>query len=1281
MSGYLVTVGTVFELSQNGNSLVYSTFIGGGDFDAISAIAVDSQSNAYITGTNDVQGNDNTQSGFPIAGSPIWGRFTQQNIGAGFEDAFAAKISPPTTGNATLAYSTVIGSAGSDTPFTYGTAIAADSDGDAYVTGTANCDIGDHDTIDAGVDQNITTNLNMTHVTRAESEYVNNVWVLELNPTGTHGVYLAYLGGSTPGGTYSPDTAVAAISVDSNGQAYVAGTTEASNFQTTSGAYQTTRSLAGITDTSTTTEQSDGFVTVISAAGAGFTYSTYLNGSTISPGVASAGSDGSLFMTGIALGTGGQFAVSGIADTKDFPVFGTPEGTPLVTTYPGCSAACADGAAFITDFTTSGLVYSVFLGVGGESVNGIASNGTDMYVMMAEGANGLATSGAYDTDNSGGLKELVVRVSNASVVAAATTTTVASSLNPSAYGESVTFTATVSSSAAAPTGTVQFAVDGVDFGTPVALSAASATSSTATSQATTTLSVAGSPHSVQANYINTDGNFSDSSSTLSGGQTVNMATQSTLTVTGVPTTAQAYGATFTVGSSGGSGSGLVTFGTTGSCTVSGTTVTISSGSGICSVTATKASDGDYGAATSAAVTVNAALATQSTLTVTGVPTMAQAYGATFTVGSGGGSGTGLVTVGTTGSCTVSGTTVTISNGSGICSVTATKATDGDYAAAISAAVTVNAALATQSTLTVTGVPTMAQAYGATFTVGSSGGSGTGAVTFGTTGSCTVYGTTVTISSGSGICSVTATKATDGDYAAVTSASVTVNAALATQATLTVTGVPTTAQAYGATFTVGSGGGSGTGLVTVGTTGSCTVSASTVTITSGSGICSVTATKASDGNFATATSATATVTVNKAAATVTLASLTQTYTGAPLAASATTTPAGLTVILTYNGSAPAPTAAGSYAVMGTVNDPNYQGSASGTLTIGTATLTIAANNAAKVYGTANPVFSGSVTGAVTGDSFTESFSTVATISSPVGTYAIVPAATGANLSDYMQSIANGTLTITQAATTTSLSTSNASITPGQSVTLTAQVASTTSGVPTGTVAFYDSGTLLDTGTLNGGTANYTTIALAPGIAHTITATYSGDANFTASSTTSSTSLTVATLDFTMTVAGPASGTSVPGSMITYQLKVAPDYGSYAGTVEFTVSGLPPGATASFSPPSISTNGGPQTVTVTVQTAAPTAAQHAPPSPAARRMVPLSLALLLLFGAVGLRRNGRRLRQMLYVVLILAGGAMGALLSGCGSNSGFFAQPPQSYNITITATSGNLQHTATVALNVE
>jgi hypothetical protein len=84
---------------------------------------------------------------------------------------------------------------------------------------------------------------------------------------------------------------------------------------------------------------------------------------------------------------------------------------------------------------------------------------------------------------------------------------------------------------------------------------------------------------------------------------------------------------------------------------------------------------------------------------------------------------------------------------------------------------------------------------------------------------------------------------------------------------------------------------------------------------------------------------ATLTV-KAVATVALANLNQTYTGSALNATATTTPSGLTVNLTYNGSADAPTNVGSYAVIGTVVDPNYAGSATNTLVINSVTNLVA-----------------------------------------------------------------------------------------------------------------------------------------------------------------------------------------------------------------------------------------------------------------------------------------------------------------------------------------------------
>jgi uncharacterized protein len=76
----------------------------------------------------------------------------------------------------------------------------------------------------------------------------------------------------------------------------------------------------------------------------------------------------------------------------------------------------------------------------------------------------------------------------------------------------------------------------------------------------------------------------------------------------------------------------------------------------------------------------------------------------------------------------------------------------------------------------------------------------------------------------------------------------------------------------------------------------------------------------------------TLTISPAAATVTLGNLTQTYDGTPKPISVTTAPVGLTVSVTYNGSATPPTAAGSYAVVATVTDSNYSGSATGTLLV-------------------------------------------------------------------------------------------------------------------------------------------------------------------------------------------------------------------------------------------------------------------------------------------------------------------------------------------------------------
>ena len=126
-----------------------------------------------------------------------------------------------------------------------------------------------------------------------------------------------------------------------------------------------------------------------------------------------------------------------------------------------------------------------------------------------------------------------------------TSTTVTSSVNPSIYGQSVTFTATVantSGDAATPTGSVQFSVDGAPFGAAVPLSG-SGTAITATSGATATLIVSGSPHTINAVYTNTDGGFSGSSGTVS--QAVNPAPTSTTMASSVNPSIYGQSVTFT----------------------------------------------------------------------------------------------------------------------------------------------------------------------------------------------------------------------------------------------------------------------------------------------------------------------------------------------------------------------------------------------------------------------------------------------------------------------------------------------------------------------------------------------------------------------------------------------------------------------------------------------------------------------------------------------------------------------------------------------------------------
>ncbi len=226
-----------------------------------------------------------------------------------------------------------------------------------------------------------------------------------------------------------------------------------------------------------------------------------------------------------------------------------------------------------------------------------------------------------------------------------------------------------------------------------------------------------------------------------------------------------------------------------------------------------------------------------------------------------------------------------------------------------------------------------------------------------------------------------------------------------------------------------------------------------------------------------------------------------------------------------------------------------------LTVNKVPLSIGANNISRVYGTANPTFSGVLTGAVNGDTFTEAFSTSATTLSQAGTYAIVPSVSGANLTDYTVAASNGTLTILPASTTTTFALSN------QNLTVTAMVSSTSAGAPTGSVMFYAGQTLLGTGSLSGGTASISLTSFPSGDV-SLSAQYGGDGNFSASTSTSIPVLTFAAGSPTLTLA--SSGTA------TDNFSVAVPSG-YSGTLQFSCSGLPQNTSCSFLPASVTFSG--------------------------------------------------------------------------------------------------------------
>jgi len=326
----------VTALGPTGGSLVFSTFLGGSNYDLATGVAIDAGGNVYAVGF--------TQSlNFPVTAG------VHQTTRSGILDSFVTKLTP--SGNA-YSYSTYLG--GSDRDFL--SDVAVDASGNAIVTGET-----------FSTDYATTAGAYRTTFAGGDSDAI----VSKLNPTGAALVFSTFLGGSG-------EDRSNALALDTTGNVHLGGWTESTNFPVTSGVFQPTN--AGGCSGSTL----DGFVTKLNSFGSALQYSSYLGG------------DCGDRIADVAVDGAGNAYLTGHTASGDFPT--TPGA--FQTTRPGTAGwevfvtkvnPSASALSYSTFIGSTGEEEGFGIAVDG------AANAYVVGKSSSSGSGFPVTPGAYDT--------------------------------------------------------------------------------------------------------------------------------------------------------------------------------------------------------------------------------------------------------------------------------------------------------------------------------------------------------------------------------------------------------------------------------------------------------------------------------------------------------------------------------------------------------------------------------------------------------------------------------------------------------------------------------------------------------------------------------------------------------------------------------------------------------------------------------------------------------------------------------------------------------------------